>query len=397
MAPSLTISEIMQAITKNALYPESPGKRTATEKREVYNDTFKNEGKRKVKFVIDNLAEMVERRQSHFDPVRSVVLSIGGSDGSDAIALMTETGIKHGILLEYSNEAGQAAVRNADANAHNYTLKVVIGDAAQKLAEALEKAREIAPDADTLITLCFGVLHELPTRSPNYLHDRMLDQLFDAFPNVLFYASEPCSQPAMPIGWPEIVEIGFPHVDPAMLHGVAQHVRDRLFQEQKLPAPEVRGPWVRMHRDLAVEVLHKTLRFDSVPSFHHEMQERLTSFEADVLLQQVARRWPGLRRNLSYYATLGFLEAYDRHQVQARDENGNALTEPLTHCRLMLHRFSVPRQDAEIDPARKEPQQPVPGAIRPGTPTAINNAGRNVNNVTVSGGGGANVSINIGG
>lgn len=331
------ISEKIELILRNGLVPPSSGAASQRqEARGAYQTQFEGEGERKVKFVIDDLQVLVE--DNMLDPQQTVALSIGGADGSDVRRLVDRLNLAGGVLLEYDTDAALRAKEIAATN--NTRLVVEIGDATQKLDAALDRARTSFGAPETLIVLCFGVLHELPARSPNYAHDALFDRLFGAFPNVYIYCSEPCAQPDPPLGWPKTVEISLPDIASERLSSVIRFVRDRLFDRETSPPESRHQGMVRVDRDLAVEVLHKVLRFDTLDRFRHEMQERLTSFNAQELVRLIALRWPGVEQEVNYRTSGGFRKAYMENGVLSRSEAGTALPPPFTHCRVIFRRLT---------------------------------------------------------
>jgi hypothetical protein len=97
-----------------------------------------------------------------------VFVSIGGSDGTELLELMTKTGSSHGVLLEFADEA----VRTAEARAASLGLKLVTltGDAMQKVNMAMAQARQISDRLDKapIVVTIMALLHELPSRSPGF-------------------------------------------------------------------------------------------------------------------------------------------------------------------------------------------------------------------------------------
>ncbi|MBP2295260.1 hypothetical protein [Azospirillum rugosum] len=359
-------SSVIEAILKNSPIAASPDDLNHKENNSGYYSTFEGEGARKVQFVIEDLLSLIEAES--FNHERAVALSIGGADGSDVLSLIERLKLKGGVLLEYDTDAALKA--HAKASGENLPLEVEIGDATQKLGAALARAKSFG-DVDTLIVLCFGVLHELPERSPGYSHDALFDTLFASFPNVLVYCAEPCAQPSPPLGWPEVVEIALDDVQADRLVGVAGFIRDRLFGMVAAP-PQVRGPsFVRMHRDLAVELLHKVVRFVGVARFHYEMQERLTSFEVQSLARRIASRNEGIEQEVTYRTSGGFRKAYGEFGVITRNEDGAFLPVPFTHCRLVLRRFARNEKPAQDKAPNRPGNLPDAPAQPPGDHTSI--------------------------
>lgn len=385
------IDETIEIILRNALAREkSIGNADGEANRHAYIQSFEGEGERKIRFVVDDLEALKEA--GLLNPHRTVAMSVGGADGSDVLALMKRMNLPAGVLLEYDNDAGLNAQEKTRELREEGSRKfsVVIGDAIQKLDTALDKAKSAVEGADTLVVLCFGVLHELPKRSPNYTHDRFFDILFSAFPTVVVYCAEPCAQPEFPLGWPVSVELGFPGVKADRLAGIARFICDRLF-EGKAGAPEQRGHGlVRMSRDLAVELLHKTLRFSSVDRFHHEMGERLTSFDVQSLSSMLATRIGNLEQEIAYRTSDGFRKEYRDYGVNVRDERGAALPIPFTHTRLILRRFSQPQP--ELQRAKAEAPVPAPNPAPAKAPAAADRASA-AGAPSTPGGSGANISV----
>ncbi|MBB4268001.1 hypothetical protein [Roseospira visakhapatnamensis] len=339
----MRIPEIIKEIQLNGLNstPENAGDVDYSASRRAYSASFEGEGERKVSFVLEDLRQLV--LEGRFDPGNAVALSIGGADGSDLRALLQKMPIRGGVLLEYAREAAAAARAKADLEG-GQRIEVVEGDATQKKGEAVDVALNCSGGAKTVIVMCFGVLHELPTRSPDYREDRFFDIFFSKFESVLLYCAEPCAVPAFDyLGWPDEVEIRLPDLPEWKLRLVADHICLQRFGVGVSEDSARGGGWVVMRSNQAVEVLHKLIRFQDMQRFRHEMGERLTSFNGATMGRAIQASFGvnDVEMELMYRTSTGFRDAYREHGVEARASGGQwpLLPPPITHCRLILRRL----------------------------------------------------------
>lgn len=86
---------------ENFIHYEDPGADTSQIASEDYQRQFASEGLRKADYIIADLkAKSSETDESLAE---YCYLSIGGADGSEIEAVLTNTEIRHGILIEKSN------------------------------------------------------------------------------------------------------------------------------------------------------------------------------------------------------------------------------------------------------------------------------------------------------
>jgi hypothetical protein len=242
-----------------------------------YSESFQHEGARKAKFVIDRINDLDE---PSWESLKGhVALSVGGADGSDLLALVKGTPIKHAILLEQDDETAGFATNHTKPliEAESGTLKVIIGDAVQKLdrvVKLLEAKKERG--ANGLLCVFFGVLHERPRRSTEFEWGHCISRLASVFEQNLFFLSEPCLPPHKK----EQVEVRVSKISEDQLFELLDHINAHLFNEQYQIKTMSRG-FVRTDFPLVMEMLHKLLRSESIARFRHEMGERLTQFTSN--------------------------------------------------------------------------------------------------------------------
>lgn len=115
---------LLKALLREAYRHDAEGANSAQD----YQQSFANEGKRKVAFIKEDLQKLFDRKKVRAEDV--VALSIGGADGSDVLEILNTTPITHGILLEYNTDAAQKARDAAVAlGAQGKHLFVFEGDA----------------------------------------------------------------------------------------------------------------------------------------------------------------------------------------------------------------------------------------------------------------------------
>jgi hypothetical protein len=304
---------------------------TGREDPAIYNGTFEGEGARKTRFILNYFNELVEDMRLDLSGV--VAVSIGGADGSDLAHIFENTAIRHGILLEYSDAgAGRARERAKDLADHGKTMIVVQGDATQKLEEVRSTLTRFRDhnECSGLALICLGVLHELPTRSPNFDLNHFFSRLLGVMKNKLVFISEPCS----PQNWPDRVQLKIGNVSEDDLAVFAEYVRNTLFKNDEVIRPLVDG-FASMERDVAAETLFKLIRMDSMERLRLEMQERLTSFKEDECRRILDDCSDLSTESCTRTTSDGFRRAYAACSVVAKDEHGRPLQLPDTHVRII--------------------------------------------------------------
>jgi hypothetical protein len=327
-----------------------------------YQSIFSDEGLRKARYVIDDIA----KKAAHFGlDLRTLsVLSIGGADGSEIEALLTETGIPRGILLEWSPSACNVARARAQSlEERNKQLKVLEGDALDRLDDAFASMK--ADGVKGLVISAQAILHELPSRSSTYTDEnRLLGKLFSAFPATLFYAREPC-RPRM---WPEEVEFHIPGVKAEricrLLKMVGSHFRLPTAGIQEQP-----GNYVIANSVLVVEVLHKLLRCKNAEEFEYEMGEQLTSFDGERIEKLLIEFCEDASRvTTQLLATEGFHKSYADAGILARSPAvpKSKLHLPYTHVLFQAIRVS---SETEVEARGTTSDDGKPSSTEAGLPS----------------------------
>lgn len=329
-----------------------------------YQETFKNEGARKAKYIIEDL--LLREKQGQFNTADLVYLSIGGADGSEIEHVLRSTHIKHGIMVEVDDRAADEAKSRAKelSTELGKEFRVITGDVTAKLQEISTELGSYRKKQALSGIVCSAqaVLHELPRRSPGFNFSVFFGTIYKdpSWQTVAFYSREPC----IPPNWPPTVEVRIENVSGDSLRQFAIHVADRLGLLQR--ANDLPGGWVQVSGIVAVELLHKLLRNDTIRKIKYELEEQLTAFNPRLVETILKNHVPGMDVRLKYETTAGFREAVESHDVQFRDPDQNELAIPVTHVRITAIRArSAQQRDGVslataglIDAARAEQREP---------------------------------------
>lgn len=299
-----------------------------------YQSKFANTGARKALPVI----EYVKARFQNLEQL--VYVSIGGADGSEIAYVLENTSIKHGILLEYSDDGANHARIEAErlAKIGKY-LTVLQGDAYMRLDDCCPKLEFLRSNNNICGIICSAqaVLHELPFRSPGYNLSLFFGRLFRGFDIKFFYSREPAAINS----WPDTVKIRIGGLPSYTVAGMARLLVDHL----DLPRGvfEVGDNYVELSRSAAVEVLRKILYFDSQSHFIYEMGECHEKFDADLAAQIIGATFSNRPLEVHRINSDTFSLLYDQLEIEARQQNGNALPLPPTFA--ILRGFNLPKKN----------------------------------------------------
>jgi tetratricopeptide (TPR) repeat protein len=206
---------------------------------------------------------------------RPVFLSIGGGDGEELEALLRNSAAAQcGVLLEPSHPLAEAA-RNRNAKlSPSKRIVVFERDANEGLDEAVKHALAAIRGGagDVLAVTCHAVLHELADRSKTRFDPlAFFGTVFQerSIPTWLTYR-----EPGVPEKWPEAVLVQA-DCSPESLARLANAIQARHeVLRQLTPQPIVLGERLRLHRDLAMELLMKLFFLDDLS---YEIEERASS------------------------------------------------------------------------------------------------------------------------
>jgi hypothetical protein len=213
-------------------------------------------------------------------------------------------------------------------------LIVLQGDATQRMSSCAAKLDEWRRSGavDGVILSAQSVLHELPKRSPGYNPNALLGDVLRPFTTRLVYCREPaCPRPGT--GWPGLVQWRLPGLAGKHLFGLSRMISDVLgFNEA---VTNLADGYVQMSSGLAVETMFKILYCDDIDSYRHEMEERVTSFDAEIF-QRILRNFiqPAENVECEYIVTDSFRQRYKEHGVQARTDTGDVLAIPRAFARI---------------------------------------------------------------
>ncbi len=311
----------------------------AVEASRAYNASFQDEGVRKARFVINRLSEL---DGSTLESLKNyVVLSVGGADGSDLLALVRGTPVRRAILLEYDDDAAGMATQHTKPliEAAGGQFHVMVGDATQKLEALVGRLQaEKGNGAVGLLCVFFGVLHELPLRSPGFELRQYFARLTSVFDRNFFFLSEPCLPPSEQ----EELEVRVATINEDRLAELLGHVNAHLFGGRHVVRKLSQG-YVRTGFPLIVETLHKLLRFDSIPRFRHEMRERLTQFTPNQFVEALRITLPDAHIERHERVSEGFRLAFQNAKVELRSIEGQRVALPFSHARVIA--ISLPPDD----------------------------------------------------
>lgn len=296
-----------------------------------YQESFANEGIRKAQYVVDDLRYRESR--GLVQPERLGYLCIGGADGSEVGYVLSETAISKAVMIEISPE-GAAAARNraSDLERNGKQFVVLQGDATGLLDDALDVADNwLASGAiNGLICSAQGVLHELPSRSPDFDLPLFLGKLFrnPHWQACAFYSREP----SLPVDWPQSVRIRIPGLPGNQLVRIARYVGDRLRMPGSPQA--LASGWVDLPSSLAVETLHKLIRGGSIRRVGYELEEQLTGFDAMAVKAHLQSVVDGMHVTVEHVITSGFRAALRDYRVEYLGHDSELLPVPKTHSEI---------------------------------------------------------------
>lgn len=330
---------------------------------EEYQNTFSNEGERKVNYIIDDLRYKESKDEIKIN--RLCYLSIGGADGSEVEKVLNDTEISKAIIIEISDAGAQIAREKAAKFANVGKEMIVIqGDAYDRLDDSLEIIRKFAYDnlVSGLVVSAQAVLHELPRRSKSYDLPIFLGKLYGEpkLDYCLFYSREPCE----PLNWTDRVRIKIKGVKNDDFYRLVCHVRDRLKMTgspQKLASN-----WLDVESNLAIESLHKLLRNSSFKRIEYELGEQLTEFDPIEVKRNLESCVGGMKVSLDYIITMGFKRALDNN-VEYVGHNSEVLPMPHTHVEIIgfkskkipprCHLRGTPRTSLGVKTKKIPPQE----------------------------------------
>lgn len=306
-----------------------------------YQEIFANEGERKAQYIIDDL--LLRSKKADVSLSKFAYLCIGAADGSELEAILMKTNICHAIMIEFSDVAAKKArIRSDRLKEKGKILTVITGDANQKLDTAIAHLEDLKKMKGIrgLVLSMQAIIHELPKRSPNFELPIFLGRCFSIFKNNAFYGREPIA----PTDWPDTVEMLIPGVEGARIAVLSCIIKEKLNISGRKPTPVGPKNHVNMSSPLALEVLHKLLRSRSVSEFTYELGEQLTSVDPKKLQKLVEKDLGVGSTQIETFITEGFEDAWKSHKVEVRTPEGDWLSIPNTHARIMA--FSITQKDS---------------------------------------------------
>ena len=313
-----------------------------------YSQSFQQEGERKTRFIINRLLELDQETWRSLE--KFVVVSIGGADGTDLLSIIKKTPIKKAILLEFDNESANFATQTTEPliKQENGILEIITGDANQQLDNLINKLKQAKKEGYYGVVLIFlGILHELPSRSPNFELSRYLSRATSVFENNCIFISEPFSPQKQQ---EELLEFRLKDISEDRLYELVKHINANLFNNRFKPEKISQG-YVRAEISVVIETLHKLIRFNTVSRFQYEMGERLTRFTSTELENAVYKAMPKAVIELTYRVSEGFRKAYHDAEVEMREIVDNKPCPiPYSHLRICALNFAQTSNQSTIYP-----------------------------------------------
>ncbi len=380
----ISSQEIMTAIMNTASYAHELPEERIADSYSQYQDRFP--GYEKADMVYNYIQQCCPNLP--FDKI--VYVSIGGGNGGELKTIISKLGLKHAILFEYM-ETAVATAREllAEDAKSGVDITYLVGDAAQHIARGQRRIRELMRDDDIIgvIVSAQAVLHEMTTRSDVNRWD--IDRLFSLYcelPLRIFHSREPV-HPAKGDPWSGQVRLEIPGVKGETLRYAANTIREKLqhvFKGKKNPFDgQIINPGeaVQMPGPLAVELLHKFLRYQNVNSLTYEMDESLTHLRADVLCQRISLALRGNRDEFAprYCCTPSFEELYQSRKVRAyavsNDDSVYPISTPLCFAEMAgwVDRRAITNNEVGVTsslPASNWRGSEIPGILHKGAADA---------------------------
>ena len=271
------------------------------------------------------------RSDEQFANKTPIFISIGGGDGHELEHLLRHSSGRTGVLIEMHAQLAQRAAQRRLPEGKRID---VVADAAQKsigrAMELAERARE-AGSGDYFAVTCHAVIHELFDRGgAEFDPIRFFSAIFAhrAVPTWFTYR-----EPGAPKEWPAEVVLAADCAPESLLEltKVVAGRHPKLGQLQ--PEPHVSGDGVRLHKDMAIEVLAKLFYLGDL---EHEIEERSTSVNHKSLTNAL---WAAIGENARHEhraqivprsaPTRSFVEKWGALRVRVSELREDFSTQPL--------------------------------------------------------------------
>jgi hypothetical protein len=311
---------------------------------DAYFNDFIKSGRNKA---LDNLEIM--KKKPYIDCSTCAYFSLGGGDGAEIIEILKKSNISYGILLDIDSKATDRAREDwKKLNLPGKDLLIITGDATQQIRKCRNVLDKYRKDKKIVgvITSLQAVLHELPSRSPQFfLHSFLSDIVYDWDPFLLIIR-EPCP----PDGWSEVVQIKIPSLPAEELKFVAEDVKRHMNNFYDLSnktigisdkiegTVHVVGDFVSMSSILAIETLFKIFYLHD---YNYEIEERLTALNPIGLIQ-VLEQFNGITCDRESFCTESFGRIYRKLKIEARNSDNpiGRLPMPNPFVRIVAERLT---------------------------------------------------------
>ena len=319
--------------------------------RQEYNDTFRD-GDKKAREVLKYL------KQVKANPARIGYISIGGADGSEIEYVLKNSGIEHGILLEYDrNYCNEVRKKGIEG------LEIFEGDAWNNRQEVSEliKYWKKKGQIDGVVITAFSVFHELKFRSArDYDHFTFLAMLIPQMPEAYFY----CKEPTKIVEWHGRVKLSLSNwISPSDLFRFSdllqKEFRDKHNEDFNTALIE-HDDGVVMDSQLAGEVIKKLVYFisdASVSKLLIEVEECHTALDPDsfsnILAKVFDRDSTNHESKLSKRVTTSerFQTYYDQADIKVLPIDKDHTWTPSAFTKFTAH--FRPKNDIQVNSGQK--------------------------------------------
>lgn len=251
-------------------------------------------------------------------------VSIGGGDGSEVDHVLRHSGLRCGIVVEYMRgAAGRARSRSATL-AHDFggqkKIEVWEGNVFDLLGQCKEQLQEWRRQGviSGVAISAQAVLHELQSREPSRYDPSMLFKLYEGFGTRIFHSREPAKPRGDTPPWEGMVRVRMRGIESSRLCAVCNLVKNNVpGLHRELPTETDADGFVRAPALVAIEMLHKILRFSGVERLRVEMEECLVGFEPLAVQQALAPYVGDEAVRVDYVVTETFERMYRTSGVEA--------------------------------------------------------------------------------
>jgi hypothetical protein len=313
-----------------------------------YIKKFENSAKEKARGVLKSLKG---NPNCGFRNMRPIFLSIGGGDGAEIEALLSGSDAKLGILVEGDRRIAEMARDRKAKLWRTKKKKLDVWQANAADAHVIEEAINeitdsiIAQEGDFIAVTCHAVIHELFDRSrTKFTPATFFGAIFNNYEIPIWFRYR---EPGVPPTWGDDAVLVSAECNPSSLVELAKEICLRHPSlKELLPEPSKYGESVRLHADLAMELISKVFYLEDLA---YEIEERITAGKHFKLIDEVScamRVPPHLDAESAvvpeYFSSASFAELCQKYKVKVlvADQKAN-LGIPTSHTQVTAWRCAV--------------------------------------------------------